>query len=243
MDQLAPWEKPWARDFRGTNRARPTWADRSLASKPAALRTAPPARPPSGVPNPPLAGTARLSRQQSQQYRAAIARARGWLPKVSRQWHAFVEARQAGKPLPPKVARALTKHFNWADSDAQVPDMFGIIADLRPQLTADLPGTYHSAREESPTSAARERRWVIARPWFHDDGSARGLVLYPDFFAKTTDIRARSVTHEVLHTLERAGRWSWSDVAQEDQSKVVGSVQRYMSNPASYAGLLHDLGE
>lgn len=250
MDQLAPWEKPWVRDFRGTNRARPTVSDRGLA----AARTAPPGRPPSPASNPSSAGAAGLSRQQSQQYRAAITRASAWLPKVSQHWNSFVDAQDKGKPLPPKVASALRRHFGWIDADPELPDVPRVIADLRTQLTADLPGTYHPGRELSPGSSARQKRWIIATPWFHDDGTARGLILYPDFFAETPDRRARTVVHEVLHTLEgtgeRTGGWNWADVAQEDQKKVVGSkkeqrfmVQRYKQNPASYAGLLHDLGE
>src|SRR5690349_9189773 len=39
MDKLEPWEKPWIRDFRGTNRARPDDIDRGLAPKPSVRKS------------------------------------------------------------------------------------------------------------------------------------------------------------------------------------------------------------
>lgn len=45
MDKLQEWEKPWINDFRGTNRSRPTPAERGLAPQPKAPNVVRPRQP------------------------------------------------------------------------------------------------------------------------------------------------------------------------------------------------------
>lgn len=261
---LASWENPWVRDFRATNRARPDDAERGLASvrresaapamasRPSPRASGSPVRetaqpPPVVTPaSSKTASSSGLSHAQQVEYRASVERAAGWLPNTLRQWEGFVDALHRGKSLPPRVTRALEKNFGWTNTAADnksLPNIQKAVADLESQLHADLPAIFHAERAESPMSAPKQRRWIRAKPLIRDDGTARGLILFPDFFNGASDARARTVIHEVLHTLERPGGWDWHDVAQEDQPKERGRLQRYLMNPASYAGFIHDLGE
>jgi hypothetical protein len=252
------WLREPGLDVRGIMNSRPTLLDRGLEffrAVPASESLAAQNRPiaPTSIGSRTVSG---LSGKQAQLYRQSIKRAAEWLPKARKEWNDFINARDSGRPLPQKVARALQANFGWtntSDNNFSLPPMPQVIDRLSKELNSKLPALYSSERSLSPLSTSENPRWINARPWYNEDGPP-GLILHPDFFAsydrnnaklsdKPTDVRARTVIHEVLHTWETTGEWDWHDVAQEDQPKIVGSVQRYLGNPASYAGLIHDLAQ
>jgi len=192
-----------------------------------------------------------LNERQAKLYNDSIRRAASWLPKARKEWESFIKALETGKALPEKVTRALRTNFGWTNTYADnhnLPHLLRVIDRLSGELNGELPASFHSQRELSPFSSPGNPRWVRARPGSSEDESPVKLVLYPDFFqsnsstsANPADARAKTIIHELLHTWEKAGGEDWSDVAQEDQRKDIGFIKKYLSNPASYSGLIHDL--
>jgi len=241
-------------DVRSIKNSRPTFVERGLVSHPfiSAKKSLGGAQ----VSTMPILVNEKrvgLSTKQAKLFDDAIKRGAAWLPKAKKEWENFKKALDAGTPLPEKVTIALKVNFGWMNMNTDnhnLPPIPMVIDGLLKELNTDLPASFHPQREESPNSSASDKFYTRARPRDNEDGSQHGLILYPDFFESNrrtavnpNDARAKTVIHEILHTWEKEGGTDWHDVAQEWQRKDVGKMNQYLFNPASYAGLIHDLAQ
>ena len=170
----------------------------------------------------------------------AVRTATSWLTNAGRLMEGFI--RDPASPSSKKVASALHKHFGWNPNtgDFLSSKLPGEIVKQVNQLSQALKGPFNarlaSHRRFNLDKKTCQLRQVNASP---DADCVTCMLLYPHFFERESSALPTTLLHEMLHNLNN---WGDPPNSQEDESGYGSSVTGMFENPASYAGLIRDLG-